>query len=295
MSEENSSAVQSFDGFIQVCSKKKNRRGQKNLQARSADFSSAYATRELSADSGYVNIKPFLRRYAETECDLRLSTFFTDATEKIFPFLEQAQIEAIVCLGLGRLSECAISRHQLAFIRCLQEKINFKGEIQFYDPIFNRDEVKILQDLEGIVLTENLEGKYLADRKTLFYLPHCPKQISNNLLWKNWQLDLLSNIILISNSFESILTNSPRRFLDANAKFILEIAKYCVEIRFPVNYKYTDIFNDISLHCFDIAALKGVHSDFWKSVEPHYNVDTLELITREIQQNLKVTNDDIHS
>lgn len=230
-----------------------------------------------------------LRRIAEAECDLAGSTFFTGAIDKILPVLRQANIQQIICLGLGKLAECNISRHQLAFVRCLQRSLDFEGKIRYFDPVFTQQEKDILQLLEGIVLEENLEGKYIAGQNTLFFLPHCPKQISNNLLWKNWNLDQLGRVYLICNSFEQIITNSPERFLQNNARFILQIAKHTIEIPIENNFKFTDIFNDTSFHYFDSTSLQSESFEFWEATEPTYTEEDLELITKKVTTRLTLT------
>ncbi|XP_058454854.1 SRR1-like protein [Malaya genurostris] len=290
---EQQSHVRNSDGFILVSFKKRKHKGKK-IDVQSVHFGSTF-TKRLSPDSSSASIESFFRKYTDTKSDLTSSPFFNEITEKVFPILKQAEISRIICLGLGRLSECPISRHQLAFIFCLKEYINLQDRIKFFDPIFSQLEIKILQHLDGVVLKENLEGKYLSNEKTLFYLPHCPKQITNNILWKNWRLELLNNTIIISNSFESILISNPRRFLDISANFIRKIAEYCDEISLPINYKHADIFNDISLHLFNTEALRLKEEQFWEATEPLYNEENLEFITREIQDTLKIGDDDFHN
>lgn len=43
--------------------------------------------------------------------------------------------------------------------------------------------------------------KRKANEKTLFYMPHCGKQLYSNLLWANWSSRLLQNVVLFGNSF----------------------------------------------------------------------------------------------
>lgn len=237
------------------------------------------ATEERASAEVEFDSDKLIRRIAEAECDLQDSSFFTGAIEKILPVLKQAHIREIVCLGLGKLVECNISRYQLAFVRCLQRRLALE-KVQYFDPVFTNQEKEILRQLDGIVLEENLEGKYAARQNTLFYLPHCPKQISNNLLWKNWNLEKLGRIYLICNSFEQIITNSPERFLQNNAHYILQIAENTVEVPIENNFKYTDIFNDTSFHYFNTTLLQSEGSSFWEATEPNYTEEDLELISR---------------
>ncbi|XP_001656422.2 SRR1-like protein, partial [Aedes aegypti] len=236
-----------------------------------------------------VDVERYLRCFEETQFDLKSSEYFLKAAKQVLSILCAVKLERIVCLGLGKILECPISRHQLAFIRCLREELGFGGPIEYFDPVFCEQAVEILERLGGVVLRENCEGKYLAEVATLFYLPHCPKQISNNLLWKNWNSQQLGNIFLIGNSFAGIVANCPRRLLENNARFILEVEDFCREVPFDNTFKHTDIFNDTSLHYFDNANLKDKPEEFWDSPEPHYTEEDLELITRNIQQGLTLT------
>ncbi|XP_055603512.1 SRR1-like protein [Uranotaenia lowii] len=282
------------DGFVLVISSSKSKRKRSKGTRKSTNhiFHSS-GQPEDSTGNVEINIDEFLRRFDETENDFFQSEFFRQTVSKIVPILELQNIRHIICLGLGRLSECTISRHQLAFVRGLQKQLpSVETPIQFYDPIFSQQETDIIQRLGAVVLTENLEGKYSAAEKTLFYLPHCPKQITNNLLWKNWNQAFLGNVFLIGNSFESIISNTPKRLLKSNSEYLLNIADFCKETKLDNIFKFKDIFNDTSLHCFDITVLSQQEASFWEAQEPCYAEDDLELISKSIQQNLELTNKD---
>ena len=44
----------------------------------------------------------------------------------------------------------------------------------------------------------------LSGLPTLFYMVHCGKALYNNLLWRNWSVGALSNMVIIGNSFKGI-------------------------------------------------------------------------------------------
>jgi hypothetical protein len=141
------------------------------------------------------------------------------------------------------------------------------------------------------IIEENLEGKHPVsdDTVTLFYLPHCPKQITNNILWKNWTIGQLKNTILLCNSFQNIVTSSPRRFLESNANYLLRIHEHIEETELKNNFKYTDIFNDSSLHYFLEDKLLKLDEKFWTdNQEPKYEEDDIELVTSELVSRLIV-------
>lgn len=48
------------------------------------------------------------------------------------------------------------------------------------------------------------EGKRHIQDPTLFYMIHCGKALYNNLLWSNWSMEGLANLVVIGNSFRGI-------------------------------------------------------------------------------------------
>lgn len=159
-------------------------------------------------------------------------------------------------------------------------KEEFKIEcLRIFDPVFSAGEKEILRKFNFEVLEENLEGKYLAEKPTLFYFPHCPKQLSNNFLWKNLSLENLKNLTLISNSFKNIIDSTPERFLRLNAHYLIEIAPYVTEETLENNFKFTDIFNDTSIHYFQAEKLNLIPPEFWlDNKEPTYEKEDLEFV-----------------
>lgn len=207
------------------------------------------------------------------------SEFLEGALESLRKTLQDKQIEEIICLGIGRISQCSIAKNQLAFISIVRKRFEIPA-IKFFDPVLSVDENKIIEELQHKVLKENTEGKYLAQRPTLFYLPHCPKQITNNLLFTNWNSENIQNVFLICNSFASIIQSTPERILRPNARYILNINSFVTELEIKNSFKYTDIFNDFSIHSFLSGKLKNLPSNFWEDhPEPKYSEEDLELIT----------------
>lgn len=192
--------------------------------------------------------------------------------------LESQEIAHIVCFGIGKIGECSISRYQFAVILCLKEL--YKVNVWMYDPVFDSNEVKILDHFGIFTLCENLEGKYkVCDRNVLFYLPHCPKQLTNNLLWANWGLSL-SYCIIIANSFSNILEQSSSRMIKANAEYISRIHPYTLELPVINSFKYFEIFNNTAIHFF--PKLNLLPQDVWDcQPEPVY-LEDVEFVTKSV-------------
>ena len=97
-----------------------------------------------------------------------------------------------------------------------------------FDPVLSSSEKKILHELKFQTSEENLEGCYLVNNSvsnlTVFYLPHCPKQLLNNILWTNW--DRLDRILILGNSISGISTNLLKKQLES-LKYIQSASEFC--------------------------------------------------------------------
>lgn len=191
--------------------------------------------------------------------------------------LNKPEINEIICLGIGRIGECLISRYQFALILLLRDFLKIK--LSIYDPILTQnDTTTLLEHYNCIQLLENCEAKYNVNKTTLFYMPHCPKQLSNNLIWSNWGLNL-RNCLILANSFNTIVENTTKRLLKINGYYITKILPYCIEIAVVNNFKFYEVFNDTALHIF--PNLHVISNDFWSdNAEPEYLDEDVEFIRK---------------
>nr|XP_022899879.1 SRR1-like protein isoform X1 [Onthophagus taurus] len=264
------------DDFKLVTYKNKGRNQKKTLELKS------------KIDKDFAPVDPDLikRRIFEAKDDLCSSDLydsFRASMREGLDCLGNKTVEEIVCFGLGRFSECVISRYQLALLLSFKETYSCK--VYVYDPIFSKNEIDLLLKLDFEVLNENTEGKFKVKGEglSLFYLPHCPKELSNNLVWSNWGLNL-SACIIISNSFNGIIERNNAKDLENKAGFICKILPYTLELAVINSFKYFEVFNDTAIHIFPINNLKLISNDFWviSEKEPEYNSNDLEFITKNL-------------
>lgn len=150
--------------------------------------------------------------------------------------------------------------------------------VRVYDPIFSETDVRLLDLFEISLIDENLEGKYrVSDKNVLFYLPHCPKQLTNNLLWANWGLNL-SQCIIIANSFSDIIEKTSTKTLEATAEYISRIYPYTLELPVINSFKYFEIFNDTAIHFF--PKLNLLSQDIWEPCPVPIYLEDVEYITK---------------
>ncbi|KAM3960040.1 SRR1-like protein isoform 1-T1 [Aphomia sociella] len=226
-----------------------------------------------------IDVEKSIRRIQTIVEELRHSKYTEEVFKSVSTVLASRKVIEIVCFGLGHIAECNISRHQLAFLLCLKGFCD-PNTVLVHDPIFYKGECDILKYFNLEIIEENIEGNYVTSDKgiTLLYFPHCPKQLTNNFLWSNWGANL-KNCVLICNSFNALIESQPSRFLSDNVAYIYKIFPIISEIFLENNYKYTDIFNNTSVHWFPEEKLNAVSPSFWENSEKPSYENTEEFIT----------------
>lgn len=228
-----------------------------------------------------------LKRIKDIQFDLVSSEFFRSIADRMKKILQEQneggdrQLPELVCYGLGNFVESYIARYQLALLLALRDDLQvLDGRCEIYDPKFSQEESSMLSELNFNVLEHNQEGKRecSVDRVTIFYMPHCGKSLYNNLLWRNWGLQL-ENIVIIGNSFTHMIDSTPNRILKKTANYVIKIQPYSTEIPLEVPSQYDNIFNDTSIHTFSSVSLKSAPPDLWQSrPEPIYDPSDAEII-----------------
>eukprot|EP01112_Ceratiomyxa_fruticulosa_P023252 TRINITY_DN8812_c0_g1_i1.p1 TRINITY_DN8812_c0_g1~~TRINITY_DN8812_c0_g1_i1.p1 ORF type:complete len:384 (-),score=91.09 TRINITY_DN8812_c0_g1_i1:95-1246(-) len=245
-------------------------------------------------------------------------------------------IKEIVCYGIGNFSFSKKSLHQLCFVLLLSQQLSAAHvQLLLFDPVFTEIEKDVLTKLDCALIMENEEGKRriqpsphsvldsekVAERKegVLFYMPHCGKQLYNNLLWANWERDNIDRVVIFGNSFsnyalrdgksssnnsiDQLKQSSDKKIRKKNKRKITEgivshhqdkkihdehqhqvnyidrISPHTIEINIPQNYILNDIFNDQSLHVFPIQQI--LDDTFWSfKPEPFSDSCDPEIITK---------------
>lgn len=172
------------------------------------------------------------------------------------------------------------SRYQLGLLLAIKNEIKIKN-CYVYDPKFTDAERAHLDEMGCVSISQNEEAKRNLLPGTLVYLPHCSKQLLNNLLWANWDKVILTSCIIISNSIDLTVTSTSNRILNKEAYYVQKISPYVLEKKLPEDFIYNDVFNDMALHTFPIEELKELEENFWeRGNEPLYDKNDLEFITK---------------
>ncbi|KAJ6636350.1 SRR1-like protein, partial [Pseudolycoriella hygida] len=198
------------------------------------------------------------------------SEYFAQSIE-ILSNQSKQPITKIVCFGIGRIRHCYAARYQLAYILAIKSSLGLKS-IEFHEPVLNHHDKDLLEALDCKLYPVNCEGKYefASSETNLVFLPHCPKQLVNNLLWKNWSSDVLNQIILISNSFHSIVQQTPVSCIAQDAGFISRIDPYTTEFTLRNSFEHKNVFNDIAIHFFNTKNCEKNFFDILKMASSIY-------------------------
>lgn len=229
------------------------------------------------------NVDDCLRKIIQAREDLEASEGFTTFRENLNEVKSSQQkedgcrISSIVCYGLGQVSSSRIARYQTGLLLSIQEF--FDVAVEVFDPAFSSLDERVLYSLNFTVVKENEEGKKSVSTSTLFYMPHCGKELYNNLLWANWNTESLPMCIIIGNSFNTIVQNVPSRILKQYYSFIERAAMLFEEYPLKSLVEHDDVFNDISIHIMKREnALSEKEKLLEECIEPDYEGCEAEIV-----------------
>lgn len=173
-------------------------------------------------------------------------------------------IGEIVCYGIGNFSEpyspsmlqlaCVLQvRRELAAITevFIEEEatdemaldvFRKKSEVDvfYFEPEILSVERKILEEFNVEIIETNEQGKRRTSKNscgTLFYMPHCPMRLYSNVLWANWDPDILfrGKLVIFGNDFCAYDERTVRREERSDpSNCVLQILPFAHSIKLKV-------------------------------------------------------------
>lgn len=147
--------------------------------------------RFLSVDAGPQEVFEYISRKA---IDVESSDIFLECISKLSTHSEYLHF---LMLGIGNFSRSEVSCLQLNFGISITKILEIPT-MSIFDPIMTDLEKSVCAMLGMEVLSENPHGKYVANENTIYYMPHCPYRLYNNLIWANWSENLY-NVTIVGN------------------------------------------------------------------------------------------------
>ncbi|KAJ9073153.1 sensitivity to red-light reduced protein, variant 2 [Entomophthora muscae] len=175
-------------------------------------------------------------------------TDFSDRIKDKLAAPESQNSIDIVCYGIGSIADSILSQWQLALILVLSRRIKKIRDMVYYDPVLLSEiESNVLVFFGFKILDVNEEGRRKIDKPTLFYMPHCPLALYDNVLNANWNASSLRHLYIFGNLLTNYYENMSDSKLAAKAPHVLEVSKVGVDaLDFPTLEDCPRAFNDTS-------------------------------------------------
>jgi SRR1 domain len=174
----------------------------------------------------------------------------------------------IVCFGIGS-PQCSVrAQYQFALIIAVAEHLGFDAvnALHHFDPVVGTDEADALAEAigrlwPGLVVRHvdvNEQCARLADTPTLFFMPHCGRELYENLVRANSEHGTLDRLVLVGNAFsiyEEALVDADERRAIAN---VLAAAPLAQVQPFAGRFEPLDVaFTDMCIQSWSICTLQG--------------------------------------
>ncbi|KAF5190185.1 Sensitivity to red light reduced [Thalictrum thalictroides] len=162
----------------------------------------------------------------------------------------------MVIYGIGSVESYETPRLQLSLAILIKKNFNWIGDIEVFDPVLSKTEIKVLEAWGCSVLMVNEQGRRQVLKPTLFFMPHCEAVLYDNLLQANWRAEHLNQVVLFGNSFdkyEQHMSEFKNSAIVDSAKFILGVRKFTVEVAIDIiSEDFFRAFHDSSWHFFNL-------------------------------------------
>jgi len=245
MAPAKASPYQYSDSFIRAGPRKK-RKGRLRQETASTSALLERVANEL-INSGWMS------KCQQMLCDTMKELSFT-STE-------------VLCLGLGSPSCSRDARAQLAFLLSTCDSCDIeRRKVLVCDPVFTEADVELLRSLQLNCLADQAQAKYPLLKPTILFMPHCDRNLYENILRENWTKDRLQNMLLIANRFSEYADSIPSHKLMAESPCLSRLAPYLNSKELPTLTSLPTAFNNTSIQLVRQEAWIGLDQDasFWQ-------------------------------
>ncbi|KAI5123274.1 hypothetical protein M0805_009296 [Coniferiporia weirii] len=249
IADEGFKYVESFTAVVPR--KKKKRKGQSQLGAsasRSPTASLEHTMAELRSDLGWRD---------------KCTQIIRDALDAL-----PAEIDTVLCLGLGSPTESVQARFQLCFLLELRDTIlPVHTRICAFDPVFSSQDIILLTSLGVQILPDDKNGRHVLEGPTLVFMPHCDRGLYEGLLRANWRAPALVNLLLIGNELSRYSENTPSRVLGTESPCISRLVYLVSSEQLPVHSAFPNAFSSTAVQHISAASIVCQTDVFWELAE----------------------------
>jgi len=245
------------DGFVQI-----GHAGGKPRKGKYHKFSNVQQQNCLAKSYHSLSLAETIAEMKIFVAETSFFNFLMDALRKLVN--SSSPIVQIICFGLGSMNSSETSQYQFALLLLIQNELGILSEkVGLFDPVFTEEDMNLIKSYGFQCIMVNTIGKYVANERTLFYMPHCTEGLYSNLLRENWQEHLLKNVVILGNSFDSYIK---RDILQTPSMVKLAVLIFReILVSFNLIHELQLCFNDMSVHYMDVNTIVG---DIWNHDVP---------------------------
>ncbi|EQC27741.1 hypothetical protein SDRG_14490 [Saprolegnia diclina VS20] len=238
----------------------------------------SYTEKPAAKASTATNIAKAIDRARKLRDAMRTSSFFERIRAVLLAHLPLETPLQLVAYGVGSFAHGPSGNaiYQLVCASLLRELLaghDALADAFIYDPIMTEEDNEVAAAMDLSVLPTNEQGQRTAQTRTLFFMPHCGKQLYQNVLLSNWPS--LEKICILGNSFAAyddrllVKADRAKSIFSALVPFTTEVALGPCDKAVRDHVQYDAAFNDTSLHVFSDAQLRAARDSglFEKDVD----------------------------
>lgn len=186
-------------------------------------------------------------------------------------------LKSIVCYGIGNFGSTnpMVTKRscwspplwQLALALTIQEALlegsnSKKPSMLYFEPGMTPQEKRILEKVDIHILAKNEQGcrqvettagSLQGPHSTLFFMPHCPLSLYTNVLFTNWEWDMLQHVVLFGNKLSLYVENEWGN--PSSLEVLKRLGPFWTEIALPTYTQDEDHFPSHYLQAFGDGAL----------------------------------------
>jgi hypothetical protein len=182
---------------------------------------------------------------------------------------------------------------QFQFLLALElaDLLNLKGKMSIFDPVMTDLDKQLCEKHQIHVIKEDEKGKRTVKQPTLFYMPHCSRNLYSNTISANWTPTSLTNLHIIGNRFDMYvgryvsiphqdnfltpINSQLERDLLRECPYLIPANTIVQTVSFPKKFDDDKVFNDLAIQWFPSAVVPQDENDsFWSSVTSQADPET---------------------
>eukprot|EP00037_Helgoeca_nana_P021627 m.218566 g.218566 ORF g.218566 m.218566 type:complete len:293 (-) comp25712_c0_seq1:102-980(-) len=195
------------------------------------------------------------------------------------PVLRAGKAVRLVGYGIGNFGSSAVPRLQYCCFRELARRLDLAAPAELFDPVMTASEIAVAaaDGIRAPRVNEAAKRKCHGD-PTVFFMPHCGKELYDNLLWANWTVPHLAAVVILGNSFAFYVENAIGDELKKTTRYLAAACGCATEVVLENPVAPSAAFNNTSVHHFAVDRLERLPASTWDEAAEPIHVSGHEVV-----------------